>query len=112
MIKHGSTLYEEMIRIPLIVSAPSSSRAGSRFGEPVEAIDVLPTMFGLCHVPVPEGLDGRDLLAGPAEADLSAEASSQRRRPGSLAYAMTWNGWDSGQRRRIVARAAIDDPGS
>jgi len=108
-IKHGSTLYEEMIRIPLIVSAPSSSREGLRFAEPVEAIDVLPTLFGLCQVPVPEGLDGRDLLAEPAAADLSAEAPADWRGPGSIVYSMTWNGWDSDQRRRIVARTAVDD---
>ena len=57
---HGSTLYEEVIRVPLIVSGHSATR-GRTTDLPVELIDVAPTILDLLGVPRPPGWQGRSL---------------------------------------------------
>src|SRR5262249_6915480 len=42
---HGRTLYEEVLRVPLIVKYPRQRGAGQRVGSPVSTIDVMPTVL-------------------------------------------------------------------
>ena len=49
---HGHTLYEEMIRVPLIVRRPGS-REGRRIHAVTASIDVLPTILELVGVEIP-----------------------------------------------------------
>ncbi len=68
-VGHASTslqakLYEEIVRIPLIVSWPGRVPAGRRVKEMVSQIDVLPTLLNLLGIEPPALLHGRDLL-GP-----------------------------------------------
>jgi arylsulfatase A-like enzyme len=58
-MSHGQTLYEEVVRVPLVFHAPHRIRAGRRFG-PASLLDVVPTLASLLDVPV-RGLDGRSL---------------------------------------------------
>jgi arylsulfatase A-like enzyme len=44
--KHGHTLYEEQIRVPLILRWDGVIPAGARFAEPVGLIDLAPTILG------------------------------------------------------------------
>jgi arylsulfatase A-like enzyme/HEAT repeat protein len=63
---HGSTLYEEQLRVPLIVSVPGV-QPGVVSGQ-VELIDVTPTVLNLLDIPVPARMRGTDLgpwLAAP-----------------------------------------------
>jgi arylsulfatase A-like enzyme len=66
---HGSTLYDEQIRVPLIVRFPGVSPhvvAGQ-----VQLIDLPPTILGLLGLAAPAGMRGTDLrpwLAAPPEA--------------------------------------------
>jgi arylsulfatase A-like enzyme len=59
-ILHGRTQYEEVLRVPLILSGPALP-AGVRVAEPVSVIDVVPTALALLGQAVPAGLDGRNL---------------------------------------------------
>jgi arylsulfatase A-like enzyme len=59
---HGRTLFEESIRIPLILRCPGGGSAGRRVADRVEAIDLFPTLLELAGLPVPDGVDGRSLL--------------------------------------------------
>jgi arylsulfatase A-like enzyme len=59
---HGRTLFEESIRIPLILRCPEGGAAGRRVTDRVEAIDLFPTLLELAGLPVPDGVDGRSLL--------------------------------------------------
>jgi len=59
--QHGTALYEESLRVPLVFSGPDIP-VGRRVAEQVSLIDVLPTLLQLADVPAPEGLDGRSLL--------------------------------------------------
>jgi len=56
---HGSTLYDEVVQIPLVLAAPGLE-AGV-VGSQVRAVDVMPTLMELAGAPV-DGLDGRSLL--------------------------------------------------
>jgi arylsulfatase A-like enzyme len=66
---HGRRLYEEVVRVPLVVVGPGA--AGSRPGDaapsiriqvPVSGIDLAPTLLDLAgRTPLPAGLHGRSL---------------------------------------------------
>ncbi|MEP7050393.1 MAG: sulfatase-like hydrolase/transferase [Pseudomonadota bacterium] len=63
---HGTSVYEEQVRVPLIISAPGNLTA-RRIAEPVQTIDLLPTLLTALDIPKPPRLRGRDLgplLAG------------------------------------------------
>jgi arylsulfatase A-like enzyme len=45
--EHGHTLYNELIRVPLIISAPGIAREGARVKNQVRLLDVTPTVFDL-----------------------------------------------------------------
>lgn len=56
---HGTTLYEEQIRVPLVVSVPGL--APRVVSGPVELIDVSATILGLLDIPLPLRMRGTDL---------------------------------------------------
>jgi arylsulfatase A-like enzyme/HEAT repeat protein len=56
---HGSTLYEEQLHVPLVVSIPGVP-PGVVSGQ-VELIDVTPTVLNLLDIPVPARMRGTDL---------------------------------------------------
>jgi hypothetical protein len=67
---HGTSVYEEQVRVPLIVSGPGLA-AGGRLTPVVQTIDLLPTTLSALGMPRPARLRGRDvgpLLAGDANA--------------------------------------------
>lgn len=59
---HGARLYEEALRVPLIVRAPRLSLKGKRIGGLATLADVLPTALTLLGQPVPRRLAGRNLI--------------------------------------------------
>jgi hypothetical protein len=76
---HGRSLFDELIRIPLVVKLPGSRGAGRRIAEQVQGVDVVPTVLEAMGVPLPSDLGGQPLqrtLAGgaaprPALAEIS-----------------------------------------
>ncbi len=72
---HGKTLYEEQIHVPLLVrwprgSADANGRTGDRI---VRLLDVAPTLVARAGAPVPEAMQGTDLVGGPLERVVFAE---------------------------------------
>ncbi len=62
-LEHGHTLYDELLRVPLIIKSPGL--AARRVPGPVALMDVAPTVLELLGIGVEalgEGLDGRSLL--------------------------------------------------
>jgi N-acetylglucosamine-6-sulfatase len=55
-------LYEESIRIPMLVRYPPLVRAGTVIDRMVKLPDLAPTLFELCGAPLPKGVDGRSLV--------------------------------------------------
>jgi arylsulfatase A-like enzyme len=61
-LTHGHTLYEELLRIPLIVRYPPAVRAGLVVKRQVGQIDIMPTLLELAGVAVPAQCLGRSLV--------------------------------------------------
>jgi arylsulfatase A-like enzyme len=57
---HGTDLYDEQLRIPLIIAVPG--REPVVINDDVAAIDVAPTLVDLVGAPVPRSFRGRSLL--------------------------------------------------
>jgi len=60
---HGRTLYDEALHVPLII-AGAGVPMGKRVDRLASLLDVVPTILGVAGVPVPAGVEGRNLLAG------------------------------------------------
>ena len=58
---HGTTLYEEQLRVPFMIRAPGLEPR--RVEAPVETIDLLPTLAGMLGLPRNPAWQGRDILA-------------------------------------------------
>jgi len=74
---HGNALYEESIRVPLLIREPGRSE-GARIPSVVRQVDVFPTLLELAGLQPRPGLEGRSLvglLDGVPEPDRPAFAS-------------------------------------
>jgi len=82
-LSHGFFLYDSTLHVPLIVRLPGEGRgegppgaaAGVAITEQVSLVDVAPTVLAAVGLPIPPGLDGRDL--GPlmrGESDAAGDA--------------------------------------
>jgi arylsulfatase A-like enzyme len=58
---HGHSLFEELIRVPLIFAGPGIP-VGPRIALPVQLIDVAPTILDLAHARVLPSLEGESLV--------------------------------------------------
>lgn len=61
MLGHRGAPYEELIRVPLIMTGPRLP-SGRIVREPVEQVDIAPTIFDLCGIPRPSSVQGQSLL--------------------------------------------------
>jgi sulfatase-like protein/HEAT repeat protein len=57
---HGTTVYDEQVRVPLVVHAPRLFHP-RRVSEPVGLVDLLPTVLGGLGIPASPRIRGRDL---------------------------------------------------
>jgi arylsulfatase A-like enzyme len=60
---HGHTLYDELLRVPLIWYDPQTSPGGQVVHSPVSLVDIVPTLLARVGLEVPPGIDGIDLSA-------------------------------------------------
>jgi arylsulfatase A-like enzyme len=60
-VLHSRTLYDELIRIPLIVVGPGVP-SGRQVEEQVQLIDLAPTILEVCGLKIPGGMEGASLL--------------------------------------------------
>lgn len=61
--EHGHTLYDELVRVPLLIKFPESSASTVRVVEDqVRLLDVMPTVFEVFGVETPESFVGASLL--------------------------------------------------
>ncbi len=59
--EHGLFVYDEAIRVPLIVKQAAGVGAGRRVADLVQHVDLVPTMLDLVRAPIPGNLPGRSL---------------------------------------------------
>ena len=60
--EHQKTLYEELLRVPLLMKLPGSNHGGRRIGGQVSLIDVAPSVLRALSIPVPDVFQGASLL--------------------------------------------------
>jgi arylsulfatase A-like enzyme len=64
LLEHGlvdkNVFFEASVRVPFLTSLPSRVKPGRR-EELIEMVDVLPTLFDICGVPIPTRVQGRSL---------------------------------------------------
>ena len=85
------TLFEEALRVPLVVAAPGLVREGVVARGPAEVLDVFPTVVELAGLPPVPGLDGRSLapvLANPDAPGRGAAVSYRRVQPPERAFSL------------------------
>jgi uncharacterized sulfatase len=73
-------LFEHSLRVPLIVSAPGQANAGASCAQPVELIDVYPTLMEACGLTIPANVEGQSLMpliADPVTPQRSAAFSER-----------------------------------
>jgi arylsulfatase A-like enzyme len=59
---HGHALYDELLRVPLIISGPVVETPGRRVETQVSMLDLLPTACEIAGAPVPAEAEGRSLV--------------------------------------------------
>ena len=59
---HGTTVYEEQVRVPLVIYAPELFTPRT-VNEPVQTVDLLPTVLAALEVPQPPRVRGRNLAS-------------------------------------------------
>ena len=60
LVTGKNTLWERSTRVPLIFAGPGVSE-GARCEEPVELLDIFPTLLDLCGLPARDDLEGQSL---------------------------------------------------
>jgi arylsulfatase A-like enzyme len=58
---HGATLFDEVVEVPLVLSAPGRIELGTVVPEQVSLVDLTPTLLELGDAPL-DGVDGASLL--------------------------------------------------
>jgi arylsulfatase A-like enzyme len=58
---HAHTLYDELLRVPLLIKFPYGEHAGETVASQVRVIDIAPTLAAALGWPVPEQFRGADL---------------------------------------------------
>ena len=64
---HRNTLYDEVVKIPLIIQGPGVVVRGAEMEEQAGIIDVAPTILNLCGLEIPVWMQGRPLLSGSGD---------------------------------------------
>lgn len=83
-LEHGRTLFEEVLRVPLVVAPPGAARPAARRGL-TTVLDVAPTVLALAGAPASD-LPGADLL--------DPRAAPLRVLPlGQTLFGEEWTGW-------------------
>jgi hypothetical protein len=59
-VEHGSSLYDELLKVPLIIRLPD--KIHETIDEIANQVDILPTILSLLKISIPENIEGIDLL--------------------------------------------------
>lgn len=61
-LEHAHTLYDELLRVPLIIKFPGQTFGGSIISKQVRLVDVMPTILEYLDLAIPEYIDGESLI--------------------------------------------------
>ncbi|MFH2107980.1 MAG: sulfatase [Chrysiogenia bacterium] len=88
---HGSTVYDETTRVPLIVKYPKNLNLKGRVHQLVELADIFPTIAALFGQQLK--LDGRNLLANGFEKEMDDRFVVSRTGSHYATYGLRWKNW-------------------
>jgi arylsulfatase A-like enzyme len=71
---HGKSLFNEVIRVPLIVRYPPAFPSGAVIAHTAQHVDLMPTILDLCNVPMSGAVEGYSLASLIQDAKTSVEA--------------------------------------
>jgi arylsulfatase A-like enzyme len=60
--RHGSRVYEEQIRVPLMIRFPGGRYGGARIRAPVHHVDIMPTILDYLELSLPDAAQGQSLM--------------------------------------------------
>jgi arylsulfatase A-like enzyme len=90
--QHGSDVFEENVRVPLVIKPPRDlGGRPRRVADAVSHVDLLPTVLAAAGLKAPQGLDGRDLtpfLRGDAQPPVPVFMSTAGPVPSFVAMVM------------------------
>ena len=110
---HAKTLYDEVLRVPLVVRYPRRVAPSQRVTQQVRLMDVAPTILGLAGVTAPEGFGARDVAPENRFADLSPYLAGRASPPFPVLPAFSSNRWLSGRQnsaRTVQAKLIRYEP--
>ncbi len=58
---HGRSVFDELVRVPLVLKLPGNRHAGRRVARQVQGVDIVPTIMEALELPLPAGLAGQPL---------------------------------------------------
>jgi len=61
-LSHGRTLYEEVVKVPLVIKLPDDGHVIKEVDRPVSNKDIFPTILDVLRIDVPPNVGGRSLL--------------------------------------------------
>lgn len=92
--RHAETLYEEVLRVPMILRLPGGAHAGRTIEAPADQIDVVPTLLALAGLAAPAQLPGGSWLPALAGgAPPAAESLAWLEHPAFSLASATLDGW-------------------
>lgn len=62
LVSHSFSLYEGLVRVPLLVRQPGGIHAGTRRTDPVHLMDLFPSLLGAAGVETPRPSHGEDVF--------------------------------------------------
>jgi arylsulfatase A-like enzyme len=80
---HSHSLYDELLRVPLVIRFPGGAHAGRVVEQQVRSLDIAPTMAAILGLPVPDDFAGVDLtrfITGDETLSLLAISRMDRKR--------------------------------
>ncbi|HZR81642.1 MAG TPA: sulfatase [Candidatus Binatia bacterium] len=105
---HGHTLYEELIRVPLVVRLPAGRLAGARRAAMARQIDLVPTLLDQLGIAPDPDLPGRSLFARDGAEAGPVEAFSHTRLARRELAAITSESWKSVQHLAGARREDVE----
>ncbi len=103
--EHGYGLHREVVRVPLVVAGPGIA-PGTRISEPVQLLDVAPTLLDLAGVMAPKTFQGRSLR--PLLESRQGEASRTPAYAEISSRFLTPDEHDDERPRRALLQTAVD----
>lgn len=92
---HSHSLYDELLKVPLVIKFPEQQNAGIRVQPQVSSIDIAPTVLATLGLSTPKDFQGLDLtsLASGAEGESRAAISRIDRKLGKDIDSIRLPGW-------------------